>query len=48
MEAKDKAVFEVHTGGYIIALDTGYFTVGGTKEEGRCNLVKRIELQIFF
>ncbi len=36
MEVKDKAVFEVHSGGYILALDTGYFTVGITKEDGQC------------
>lgn len=45
VEVKDKVLLEVHTGGYILALDTGYFTVGEPKDDGRlilhctCNIV---------
>lgn len=33
-EIKDKAIFETYTGRNILALDTGYFTVGEDVAEG--------------
>lgn len=32
-QVKDNAIFEVCTGGYLLALDTGYFSVGEPKQD---------------
>ncbi len=34
-ELKERAIFETSKGGYIIAEDTGYFSVGDDREEGK-------------
>ena len=36
-EVGEHAVFEAHTGGYVLAMDTGYFGVGENKTEGACS-----------
>ena len=33
-QVKDKGIFETFSGGYLLALDTGYFTVGEPKQDG--------------
>ena len=30
---RDTAIFEMYTGGYILAEDSGYFTVGDVRDE---------------
>jgi len=32
----DRALIETCTGGYILAHDNGYFTVGEPREDGKC------------
>ncbi len=34
-DIKERAIFEASAGGYINADDTGYFSVGNPKEEGK-------------
>lgn len=34
-EMKERAIFETACGGYIMAEDTGYFSVGDNREEGK-------------
>ena len=34
---RDTAIFEMHTGGYMLAEDNGYFTVGEVRDERTYN-----------
>ena len=34
-ELKERAIFETAGGGYLMAEDSGYFTVGDTREGGK-------------
>lgn len=36
-ELKERAIFEAGVGGYMLADDTGYFSVGDTREEGKAH-----------
>lgn len=33
-EIRERAIFETASGGYVLAEDTGYFSVGDIREEG--------------
>ena len=36
-ELRERAIFETASGGYIFSDDTGYFSVGDVREEGKIN-----------
>ena len=35
-QIRDSAVFETYSGGYVLAEDSGYFTVGDVRDERMC------------
>ena len=35
-QIRESAIFETYSGGYVLAEDSGYFTVGDARQEGVC------------